>query len=59
MKKIFSGLMLLALGFVMAGCVNENGKVNNEIYNKSYNVTIDVAEFEDLVVAAIEKVERG
>jgi len=56
MKKIFSGLMLLALGFVMAGCVNENGKVNNEIYNKSYNVTIDVAEFEDLVVAAIEKV---
>ena len=32
--------MLLALGFVMAGCVNENGKVNNEIYNKSYKKNI-------------------
>ncbi len=56
MKKILSAVMVFILAFIMAGCINDESNVNNEIYNKSYNVTIDIDEFEDLVVAAIEKV---
>lgn len=56
MKKFLSAVMLLVVLFLMGGCLNENSNVKNEIYNKSYNVTIDIAEFQDLVVAAVEKV---
>ena len=50
-KRILLILLLLPFMFLF-GCTK---LINNEIYNKSYNVTIDIQEFEDLIVAAIEK----
>ncbi len=52
MKKNILAIMLLLIVTCLFGC---NRIINNEIYNKSYNVNIDLKEFEDLVVAAIEK----
>ena len=45
-------LIVVLLLLLTTGC---SSLINNEIYNKSYNVTIDISEFEDLIVAAIEK----
>ncbi len=50
-KKFLIGIILF-LTLFMVGC---DRLINNEIYNKSYNVEIDIKEFEDLVVAAVEK----
>ncbi len=52
MKKITFLLLVLLSAFLFAGC---DGIFNNEIHNKSYHVEIDIAEFEELVQAAIEK----
>lgn len=52
MKKILMIVVLLITVFVVSGC---SGTVYNEIYNKSYHVTIDITEFEELVQAVIEK----
>lgn len=52
MKKRIVLLTLLIMLSLLFGCTN---LINNEIYNKSYNATIDIQEFEDLVVAATEK----
>lgn len=56
MKKIKKISFILVFSFIMlfslSGC---DRIINNEIYNKSYNVTIDLEEFEDLITAAIEK----
>lgn len=54
MKKVKMMFVLLFLMFTLLGC----GTVNNEIYNKSYNVgEIDISDFENLVTAVIEKTE--
>lgn len=50
-KRLFLIVLVMPLVFLF-GCTK---LINNEIYNKSYNVTIDIQEFEDLIVAAIEK----
>ena len=50
-KKIVLLVMILTFSLLF-GCTN---LINNEIYNKSYNSTINIQEFEDLVVAATEK----
>lgn len=50
-KKLIIIIECLCVAFLF-GC---GSKTNNEIYNKSYNVEINIQEFEDLVVAAIEK----
>ncbi|MGB4014962.1 MAG: hypothetical protein WBL47_03975, partial [Bacilli bacterium] len=52
MKKITFLLLVLLSAFLFSGC---DGIFNNEIHNKSYHVEIDIAEFEELVQAAIEK----
>lgn len=56
MKKMRKYYLILVLSLVMlfslSGCERI---INNEIYNKSYNVNINLEEFEDLVSAAIEK----
>ena len=52
MKKRLLLILLLLPFMFLFGCTK---LINNEIYNKSYNVTIDIQEFEDLIVAAIEK----
>lgn len=52
MKKRIVLLTLLIMLSLLFGCTN---LINNEIYNKSYNATIDIQEFENLVVAATEK----
>ena len=51
MKRIFI-FILLIFSIMLVGCTNI---FNNEIYNKSYNVTIDLEEFEDLITASCEK----
>lgn len=50
-KKLIIVIECICVVFLF-GC---GSKTNNEIYNKSYNVEINIQEFEDLVVAAIEK----
>lgn len=52
MKKIKIAIFLLIFSFAFVGCTST---AVNEIHNKSYDVTISLTEFEDLVVAAIEK----
>lgn len=50
-KKILLFLLFI-FSLSLVGCTNI---FNNEIYNKSYNVSIDLEEFEDLITAATEK----
>ncbi len=57
MKKIISLISLFCILFIFCGC-NSN-KTNNEIYNKTYDVSIHIDEFEELVEAAIEKASSG
>lgn len=52
-KKFFIFLLIFTLS-LLCGCKTTT---NNEIYNKVYNVTIDVNEFEDLIVAIGEETE--
>lgn len=52
MKKGIVLTFILLFVACMFGC---DRIINNEIYNKSYNVNIDLEEFEDLIEAAIEK----
>lgn len=51
MKRIMI-ILLVVISLLFMGCANI---FNNEIYNKSYNVEIDLEEFEDLITAAVEK----
>ena len=51
MKKIFITILLICMT-LFTGCTSI---FNNEIYNKSYNVSIDLEEFEDLITATVEK----
>ncbi|MGD9604919.1 MAG: S1C family serine protease [Bacilli bacterium] len=53
MKKVKIIFLLLFISFISIGC---NSQVINEIYNKSYDVNINLEEFEDLIVAAVEKI---
>ena len=56
MKKIYKIIFLLVFMFTLTGC----GVItNNEIYNKNYNVSISIEEFEDLLVAVGEKCDSG
>lgn len=57
MKKIKVLFIIICLLFI-TGC-NVNSNTNNEIYNKSYDVNINISEFEDLVVAIGEKCSNG
>ena len=57
MKKI-KFLVFILLVFILTGC-SSNTKTTNEIYNKTYNVTVDIAEFENLMVAVGEKCSSG
>ena len=52
MKKSILLLLVLLLLVFPTGC---SQLINNEIYNKSYQVSIDITEFEDLITAAVEK----
>ena len=51
MKKVLLIIVLL-FAFILIGC---KSVYYNEIHNKSYNVEIDLEEFEDLITASIEK----
>lgn len=53
MKKIFLSIVLIFSLIILSGC----DSFYNEIYNKSYNVEIDITEFENAVQAAIEKAD--
>lgn len=57
MKKIKLLLLFICLLF-LTGCTTST-KTNNEIYNKTYNVTIDINQFEDLIVSVGEKCNNG
>ncbi len=57
MKKIKYLLLLICI-LILTGC-NTNTEVNNQIYNKGYDVSISITEFEDLVVAVGEKCDKG
>lgn len=57
MKKTKFLLLFICLLF-LTGC-NSSTKTNNEIYNKTYNVSININEFEDLIVAVGEKCYSG
>ncbi len=52
-KKIFFVILLMIVLLNVSGC--SSTKTNNEIYNKTYDVSINIQEFEELVEAAIEK----
>jgi serine protease Do len=52
MKKYNLLIILFLLSLTLLGCSTQ---AVNEIYNKSYHVDIDLDEFEDLIVAAVEK----
>lgn len=54
-KKIF---LLFLMIFTLVGC-NQNSNTTNEIYNKTYDVSIDIIEFQDLIVAVGEKCDKG
>lgn len=54
MKKKWLCLLFIMIILCLTGCQT---KTNNEIYNKVYNVTLDVNEFEDLIVAIGEKAD--
>ncbi|MGD9886947.1 MAG: S1C family serine protease [Bacilli bacterium] len=52
MKKYVIFLIFIFMMFFVFGC---SSQAVNEIYNKSYDVNINLDEFEDLIVVAIEK----
>ncbi|MDD3171265.1 MAG: trypsin-like peptidase domain-containing protein, partial [Bacilli bacterium] len=54
-KKYSKKALVIVIVFMMSFLVGCTGLINNEIYNKSYNVSIDIDEFEGLIEAAIEK----
>lgn len=54
MKKRFLTLILVMMALCTSAC---STKTNNEIYNKVYNVTLDINEFEDLIVGIGEKAD--
>ncbi|MFA5543432.1 MAG: trypsin-like peptidase domain-containing protein [Bacilli bacterium] len=57
MKKIIGILLLLVVGVTLSGCTN---LITNEIYNKVYDVdSISITDFEELIEAAIEKVDQS
>ena len=51
MKRILC-IVLLLISFAFMGC---KSIINNEIHNESYNVEIDLKEFEDLITASVTK----
>lgn len=55
-KNIFLVLFLGLLLLVGTGC---GSTTNNEIYNKVYDVTLNVADFEDAIAAVGEKGNKG
>lgn len=59
MKKNIKFLLLMILSILMfCGC-NIKGNTNNDIYYKTYDVTLNIKEFEDLIVAVGEKCNSG
>lgn len=57
MKKLLGVLLLLVMVATLSGCTN---LITNEIYNKVYDVdSISITEFEELIEAAIEKVDQS
>ncbi len=57
MKKI-RYLLLIIIMLLLVGCDSKETTIN-EIYNKVYDVTISITEFQDLVVAVGEKCDAG
>jgi len=55
MKKIL-GLVICSLMFIFVGC---SSLFNNEIFNTSYDVTININDFNDLLAACVQKVEKS
>jgi len=55
MKRFLSIIALILTMTILSGC----DIFNNDIYNKSYNVEIDIVDFENAVVAAIEKADTA
>lgn len=58
MKKIRNYLLLILLSLVLTGC-SLQGDTNNDIYYKTYDVSISITEFEDMIVAVGEKCSSG
>ncbi|MDD4056464.1 MAG: trypsin-like peptidase domain-containing protein [Bacilli bacterium] len=54
-KKSKRNLVVVLLFLVLIFTTGCSQLIQNEIYNKSYHVTIDLEEFEDLITAAVEK----
>lgn len=52
-RKLLTFILIIPLLFLTA-C---STKTNNEIYNKVYNVTLDINDFEDLIVGIGEKAD--
>lgn len=57
-NKILVGLIIIFM-FMFTGCSVLTEKTNNEIYNKTYDVNLDVLSFQDAVVAVSEKCSKG
>lgn len=57
MKKISLIILLFLMMFTFTGC--DSSDQENIIYNKIYNVTIDITEFQDYVAAVGEKCSPG
>lgn len=58
MKRFWQVVLLLVCSITFIGC-STNTNTNNEIYNKVYDVTLDIGSFEDMVVAVGEKCNKG
>ncbi len=57
MKKIYV-ILLLIFSITLIGC-ETNKNTTNEIYNKVYNVTLDINSFEETITAVSEKCYKG
>ena len=57
MKKM-KYLVLIILIVILSGC-NVQTNTTNEIYNKAYDVDINIVEFQDAIVAVGEKCNKG